>query len=373
MASNTMSKTEQARRAVQTLRRAVSMRVASQFRAALEKPEHGISRQSWIEVSGWALSTPDEMVTGHVTILPGRCATAEDAIEFPLEFSGDRPDVIAFFQLKNRNHALGFSTRIPWSEIPAEVNVVQLCVSLSNGIEFIGLGPVTVYRERSEKDVPRGDYKQVWDSASDSNSAAMIAVAGFSDFNSFMESGEITAGTLADHLQVSPTDTVLEIGCGVGRVGIGMAKRCQKWIGTDISGQMLSYARENLKRASCANFSLHELSDCSLNGIQDASVDKLYCSAVFMHLDEWDRYRYVKETFRVLKPGGRAYFDNLDIESDEGWAIFEELLRLDPAERPPNISKCSTAQELSTYLKRAGFKNVKTGRSGRFVEAVGEK
>jgi len=29
------------------------------------------------------------------------------------------------------------------------------------------------------------------------------------------------------------------------------------------------------------------------------------------------------EAFRILKPGGRAYFDNFSLTTDEGWEIFK--------------------------------------------------
>ena len=48
------------------------------------------------------------------------------------------------------------------------------------------------------------------------------------------------------------------------------------------------------------------------------------CTVVFMHLYEWDRYRYVQEAMRVLKPRGRCSFDTVDIASSHGWRVFIE-------------------------------------------------
>ena len=61
-----------------------------------------------------------------------------------------------------------------------------------------------------------------------------------------------------------------------------------------------------------------------------------------------------------IKPGGRFYCDNVDLASPAGWAVFEESrLRFKPSERPSQISKCSTQPEIETFLRRAGFDNVK--------------
>ena len=51
-----------------------------------------------------------------------------------------------------------------------------------------------------------------------------------------------------------------------------------------------------------------ELVHLTGDGLQvslEGTIDVVYCTTVFMHLEEWDRYRYIKGAFRVLKPGGR--------------------------------------------------------------------
>ncbi|MGH7264330.1 MAG: hypothetical protein ACREMB_05665 [Candidatus Rokuibacteriota bacterium] len=78
-----------------------------------------------------------------------------------------------------------------------------------------------------------------------------------------------------------------------------------------------------------------------------------------MHLDEWERFRYVTEMHRVLRPGGRVYFDSFSLLGDEGWGIFVRMAELDPAARPENIGKASTPEELRTYAERAGFEQIR--------------
>jgi hypothetical protein len=93
-----------------------------------------------------------------------------------------------------------------------------------------------------------------------------------------------------------------------------------------------------------------------------------------MHLDEWDRYNYVLEAARILRPGGRVFIDNFSICSDEGWAVFETHRTLfPPGARPPHISKSSTPQELETYLRRAGFTDVQGATQGQLVRYWGVK
>jgi ubiquinone/menaquinone biosynthesis C-methylase UbiE len=46
---------------------------------------------------------------------------------------------------------------------------------------------------------------------------------------------------------IKPTDVVLEIGCGIGRVGRVLAPICREWIGADVSENMINHLRQRLK------------------------------------------------------------------------------------------------------------------------------
>ena len=218
---------------------------------------------------------------------------------------------------------------------------------------------------------PRAAYGAVWDAVATTLSDAQFSVAGTTDAAALADSGRSTADDVARETGIRGTDTVLEIGCGVARVGASLAPHCGRWIGADVSGEMLRHARAAL--AGHANVSLIQLNGVDLAGVDDASVDVAYCTGVFMHLDEWDRFRYITEMRRVLKPGGRIYFDNFNLRSDEGWQLFEDLYRMEPAARPPNISRSSTPQELQTYAERAKFDDIRVLTRGLWVTVTGVK
>jgi ubiquinone/menaquinone biosynthesis C-methylase UbiE len=185
-----------------------------------------------------------------------------------------------------------------------------------------------------------------------------MVIAGSEDEGSFSRGGRLDADFLREKVGINPTDTVLEIGCGVGRVRAHLAPHCRLWIGCDVSPNMVKFARERLE--AVPNVELVETPGYDLAPIESASADVVYCIVVFCHIDEWDRYRYVEEAFRVLRPGGRLCVNNVNLCSDAGWAVFETLRKIHPTQRPPYIGKCSTPAELEEYLKRAGL-----GRSRR--------
>jgi ubiquinone/menaquinone biosynthesis C-methylase UbiE len=132
---------------------------------------------------------------------------------------------------------------------------------------------------------------------------------------------------------------------------------------------MLSLAAERLRDLS--NVELKEISGYDLKGVADASVDVVYCTVVFTHLEPWDQYGYVLEAFRVLRPNGRIYVDNIKLCSDGGWKVFEAHRAMLPAKRPPHMTENSTPQEIETYLRRAGFSNVRMRTSDDWVPASG--
>ena len=122
-------------------------------------------------------------------------------------------------------------------------------------------------------------------------------------------------------LTPGPGDTVLDIGCGVGRMTRALAKRVSHVIGLDVSNEMLARARE--ANADLDNVEWVHGDGNGLAGIGDGSVDGCYSFVVFQHLPSADMtLRYVEEMARVLRPGG--------------WAVFH--VSTDPAvheQRPP--------------------------------------
>jgi ubiquinone/menaquinone biosynthesis C-methylase UbiE len=204
----------------------------------------------------------------------------------------------------------------------------------------------------------RGDYASVWDALSPNSTAAARAATAVSEEDSLQAAGQKVAARIAGFVSVAPTDNVLEIGSGVGRVGWAMAPICGSWTGCDISKRMLTYAQNRL--ATFDNVRFVQLSGPKLNGIPDCSVDVVYCTNVLAHLDEMERWQYVVESHRVLRTGGRLYIDTIALDSTDGWKMLSNNLeqrrrRTDP----PYMPLPSTSEELTAYFKNAGFNTVR--------------
>lgn len=203
-------------------------------------------------------------------------------------------------------------------------------------------------------DLHRSQYSAVWDSLSLTSDGAAFAATGYSDESSLQISGKRVAARVAAAISLTASDDVLEIGCGVGRVGWALAPECRLWIGCDISKAMLSHAQRRL--AGLSNVRFIHLHEANLSEIPDASVDTVYCTNMLAHLDPMERWQYVMEAHRVLRPSGRLYVDTIALDSTEGWAmLLNNLKQRRSGVEAPYIPIPSTADELIAYSNQAGF------------------
>lgn len=98
---------------------------------------------------------------------------------------------------------------------------------------------------------------------------------------------------------------VLDFGCGSGENTLLLARRGARVVGVDISASLIALARRRLEingMPGAAAFAIGSAHDLPL---PNGSVDVLFGIAILHHLDLDATSR---EVHRVLKPGGRAIF-----------------------------------------------------------------
>ena len=127
-----------------------------------------------------------------------------------------------------------------------------------------------------ENQPARSEYKKVWSALSSTEDQAKLHVIGVTDEDALRETGEQTLKFLRESVGIRKDDVVLEIGCGIGRVGRLVAPLCRKWISCDVASNMLALAAERLR--DLPGMKLKEISGYDLSGVADASVDLVYCT-----------------------------------------------------------------------------------------------
>ncbi len=117
---------------------------------------------------------------------------------------------------------------------------------------------------------------------------------------------------------VSPDRTVLDIGCGIGRLEVELAPRVSAVYGVDVSAQMINAA---LRRcALLRNVHLCKGTGRDLSEYSNAMFDTVIAVDTFPYLNQSGAAlvdRYFAEAERVLKPGGDFLIFNFSYWSDD--------------------------------------------------------
>lgn len=106
---------------------------------------------------------------------------------------------------------------------------------------------------------------------------------------------------------IKASDTVLELGCGYGRVLARLARKAKSIYGIDTSEESLNCAQEFL--SGFVNVELHRMDAASLdfpNQIFDAVIAIQNGISAF----QVDPYKLIRESIRVTKSGGRILFSS---------------------------------------------------------------
>jgi ubiquinone/menaquinone biosynthesis C-methylase UbiE len=116
--------------------------------------------------------------------------------------------------------------------------------------------------------------------------------------------------------------TVLEIGCGSGRITRALAEVFGRVYAVDVSGEMIRLARESLHDRPNAFVFQNNGFDLSVLG--EVQIDFAFSFIVFQHIPSREVIRsYVREVHRLLRPGGLFKFQvqgsKIEAGSEDTW------------------------------------------------------
>jgi SAM-dependent methyltransferase len=133
--------------------------------------------------------------------------------------------------------------------------------------------------------------------------------------------------------------SVLEIGCGAGRVTRALAELFGQVHGVDVSGEMVKLARHAL--ADLPNAHVYQNNGRDLSVVPAEPFDFAFSSIVFQHIPSRDVIAsYVREVHRLLRPGALFKFQvqgdsTLQTAPDDTWlgAAFSDADAVSMAEQ----------------------------------------
>src|SRR3954469_10359002 len=129
------------------------------------------------------------------------------------------------------------------------------------------------------------------------------------DVEQFWTDGVTTLDRVLESVGVSidPQDTVVDIGCGLGRLSRAAGAPAARGYAVDVSPEMIERARSYNAHLDNVEFLVGD--GRHLNGVPDAVADGVFSHVVFQHVpDPQITLGYVTEMGRVLRPGGWAAF-----------------------------------------------------------------
>ncbi|MBR8837186.1 MAG: class I SAM-dependent methyltransferase [Stigonema ocellatum SAG 48.90 = DSM 106950] len=169
-------------------------------------------------------------------------------------------------------------------------------------------------------------------------------------------------GTWSKFTVNQSVDSILEIGCGYGRIPLFLSKeknlRCQKYYGVDISEPLLRRllkCKQEYDFFPGAEFNII-CDSAELLPLEDNSIDLAISNCVFMHIPDAQIRNLLVEISRVLKPGGIFVFNHsFHNKSCPSHIIHNFVRRLNIFKQNPVYLKQYSADEIKAMLTASGI------------------
>jgi ubiquinone/menaquinone biosynthesis C-methylase UbiE len=169
------------------------------------------------------------------------------------------------------------------------------------------------------------------------------------------------AADLARRLQVPDNASVLELACGTGIVTRHLRDRLKpgaKLVATDLNQAMLDYAGAKFGPETSVQWRQADATDLPF---EDQSFDAVVCQFGIMFFP--DKEKALRETFRVLRPGGTILFNVWDaIEQNDLARTARDVVSKFFPDNPPDFYDVPFSfydpETIRSHVTDAGFEDI---------------
>ena len=191
----------------------------------------------------------------------------------------------------------------------------------------------------------------------------------FNDDSFFLESARNEAGRLIKDFGLSPKTHFLDLGCGVGRLPIGILSQLgdiDHYRGLDVDKGYVRWCRRHITRYHPTfQFAHIDVENPRYNPhgkritepirlpYDDQEFDLIYLYSVFSHLTQNEVRMNLKEFGRILRPGGKVFLTAFLEEDVEDESVNPPNYRMDW--RGPLHCVRFNKQFFESMLQDAGF------------------
>jgi cyclopropane fatty-acyl-phospholipid synthase-like methyltransferase len=160
---------------------------------------------------------------------------------------------------------------------------------------------------------------------------------------------------LAERAAITASDRVLDAGCGVGGSAIWLAREIGCSVtGITLSGHQVAEATKNAAKHKVSDKVKFEVRDYTATGYPDESFDVVWAVESVCHAE--DKADFIREAYRVLKPGGRlilADFFNAKVQ----FTPTEQAL-MDEWVSGWSVRSLAYSGDFRKAMEETGFKNI---------------
>lgn len=269
-------------------------------------------KNNMVYLEGWVVSFKDDLVDDFKVSI-----AHQEIKDFEMELELPTPHLKKAFPKLNNIDKAGFSIKLLFhKEQQSWQDALVIVTPLFNGYE----GFILVNVLQSSIPIPSKEYLQ-WAGGGGENGAFLRTSFAFLGY--FMQLAEL-----------KPTDRVLEVGCGLGRIAYGLGhylKPPGSYEGFEIMTRFIKWPQQEIStRRSHFNFRLVNIYNHHYNPAgsikakdfvfpyENESFDFIFLASVFTHMQTEEVRHYLEEIYRVLNLGGKCLcsFFLLNTESE---------------------------------------------------------